>query len=187
MNLKAYKNNLVVSKAYPILKSYAVYFMGAYLILLGAAISIWFAILGSIIILAQAVYDLVFVARNVRQKFLLLWLDAKAKRWILYKIEDSSTLEVLDVSFIKTSLRFTDTAKKVKQVRLVKAEGVELQRFPFPFRIPFPAEFLSREVLHINQQDSNIVMSSSEELQNIDVVSRPMGSHELVDIGVSGY
>ena len=84
-------------------------------------------------------------------------------------------------------MRYVDVAKSVEKVKLSGIESVEIQRFPFPYRIPFPADFVSREVLHINKQDSNIVMSSSGELSNIDVVSRPMGSHELVDIGVSGY
>jgi hypothetical protein len=186
---------MALTKAWPILKSYMVYFTGAYLILVGLTMYMPLTFAGTFVILAQAVYDLAFVARNVRQKFLLLWIDAKAKRWVLYRIKSSSWRDhsdvddslTFEVDYLKSSLRYEEVAKSIKSVRLKGTEYVEIQRFPFPYRIPFPADFVSREVLHINDQDSNIVMSSSLKDTLIDIESQPMGSQELVDIGISGY
>lgn len=182
---------MAVSKAWPILKSYMVYFTGAYLILVGLIMYIPLTFAGAFLILAQAIYDLAFVARNARQKFLLLWIDVKAKRWVLYRIKnsdiDADDSLTFEVDYLKSSLRYEEVAKSIKSVRLKGTEYVEIQRFPFPYRIPFPADFVSREVLHINDQDSNIVMSSSLKDTLIDIESQPMGSQELVDIGISGY
>ena len=194
--MNKYKDNMILSKAWPIFKSYAVYFTAAYIMLLGSIISIWITMGGALLFLGQLLYDFIFVVRNVRKNFLLLWLDTKAKRWVLYRIKgETSNIdswksnEVLyDVEFVKSSLRYTEVAENIKTVRLLEAGDVKVVKFPFPFRIPFPTSFVSREVLYINEKDANLVMSSMADIgEGVKIASNPMNPHDLVDIGVSGY
>ena len=118
--MNKYKDNMILSKAWPIFKSYAVYFTAAYIMLLGSIISIWITMGGALLFLGQLLYDFIFVVRNVRKNFLLLWLDAKAKRWVLYRIKgETSNIDnwksdevPYDVEFVKSSLRYTEVAEK---------------------------------------------------------------------------